>query len=372
MKSEPMSFDLGFVGGGQLARMSIMAAQRMGLRCLSLDPGRDTPASQIAASIEGDLGDVERLAVLMRRCRRITLENEFVPAEALESALLESGREPDCLIPGFDCLAVVQDKLRQREAYARAGVPSPCAVPADRANELPLPRVYKARFGGYDGKGTRTARTHSEVDEINQKVDLSLWLAEEFVPFHRELAVMVYRTPVITGCFPTMETIQVNHVCDLVFPAETDASGIAIAAVEAVNGFGLFGVELFESADGSLSVNEIAPRPHNTGHYTLDWGGISQFEQHVRVATHLSPMVPAGSPTAMANLLGQHGAVDWRKGLRNALSVEPRAHVHWYGKSESRPGRKMGHINAVGNNAREMVERARSAFYEAWVSPDSD
>jgi 5-(carboxyamino)imidazole ribonucleotide synthase len=222
--------------------------------------------------------------------------------------------------------------------------------------------ILKARFGGYDGKGTRWARTPEEFDALRNEWEPGGWLAEELVPFRRELAVMVARSANETRCFPTMETVQVNHVCDLVFPADADASEAAIAAVEAVEGFGLFGVELFELPDGSFQINEIAPRPHNTGHYTLDWGGPSQFEVHVRLAMGLPLPELTGSEAAMANLLAP-GPADWRAGLRAALAAEPSAHVHWYGKAELKPGRKVGHINASGPGCRERVVRAREAFW---------
>jgi 5-(carboxyamino)imidazole ribonucleotide synthase len=165
-----------------------------------------------------------------------------------------------------------------------------------------------------------------------------------------------------------METVQTNHVCDLVFPSGVDASQVAIAAVEAVEGFGLFGVELFELQDGSFEVNEIAPRPHNTGHFTLDWGGVSQFEQHVRLVAGLPLVQPKGGECCMANILGQPGSLKWEDGLRAALAAVPDAHVHGYGKAESRPGRKMGHINVAGTGCIEKAKAARSAFYAAWVS----
>jgi 5-(carboxyamino)imidazole ribonucleotide synthase len=189
-------------------------------------------------------------------------------------------------------------------------------------------------------------------------------MAEDFVPFTRELAVMVFVSEQQTGCFPTMETVQTNHVCDLVYRANTDASEIAIAAVEAVGGLGLYGVELFELEDGSFAVNELAPRPHNTGHYTLDWGGVSQFEQHVRLVMGLPLMEPNGRETCMANLLGQPGGGDHRLGMRAAMQADPDVRVHWYGKTESRPGRKMGHLNVVGEDCVQRVVDARIRFYD--------
>jgi 5-(carboxyamino)imidazole ribonucleotide synthase len=187
-------------------------------------------------------------------------------------------------------------------------------------------------------------------------------MAEDYVPFKRELAVMVYVSDRQTGCFPTMETVQSNHVCDLVYPANANASEIAIAAVQAVGGKGLYGVELFELEDGSFSVNELAPRPHNTGHYTLDWGGISQFEQHIRLVMGFPCLEPEGLETCMANLLGQANAVDHREGISRALQNDAGVRVHWYGKSESRAGRKMGHLNVVGEHCVHRAIEARKRF----------
>ncbi|HVT11791.1 MAG TPA: ATP-grasp domain-containing protein [Fimbriimonadaceae bacterium] len=364
-----MEFDIGFLGGGQLARMSIQAAQRMGLKCLSLDPGKDTPASQVAPAIQGALADPERVAEVFARCRRVTLENEFIPAESIRTALEAASCSESALTPTLDSLAIIQDKLRQRQAYAKAGVPSPRAVPIEGGiPQMAFPMVLKARFGGYDGKGTRYARTEEEFESHRALWEAGGWMAEEFVPFRRELATMVFISDRQTGCFPTMETIQKDHICDLVFPADNHASEIAIAAVEAVGGKGLYGVELFELENGEVLVNELAPRPHNTGHYTLDWGGVSQFEQHVRLVMGFPLVEPAGMDTCMANLLGQEGAGDFRAGLRAALENDPGARVHWYGKAESRPGRKMGHLNVAGEDSVERAVRARALFYRAWTA----
>ncbi len=361
-------YDLGILGGGQLARMTVMAAQRMGLNCVCLDEDTDSPAGQVAPVVQGGFGDIDQMAEIFRVSRRVTLENEFVPAQNVLEALRVAGVGEGSVLPGAGCLGVVQDKLTQRLALRQHGVPSPVAVPAGEAASLGTPVVLKARFGGYDGKGTRYARSLEELDRHLSEIDVASWLAEEFVDFRRELAVMVCRSEVSTVCFPTMETVQVNHVCDTVFPAGTDASEVSIAAVEAVGGYGLFGVELFETTGGEVLVNEIAPRPHNTGHYTLDWGGISQFEAVVRLVLGIPVPTPTGMPSAMANLLGQSGCGDHRSAVSKALAAVPGGHFHWYGKREAREGRKMGHVNAVGPDARETVTQARRAFYEAWAS----
>ncbi len=372
-----MKYDIGYLGGGQLARMSIQAAQRMGLRCLSLDPGADTPASQIADHVVAGFDDVNALSNVLSQCERVTLENEFISMLLLSGAANEADRDLGVYLPSPRTLGLINDKFAQREQYTSHGVPSPRAWSVgavwgndsfleDVASRIGFPMVLKVRHGGYDGKGTMTIRSFEELRDSRSSWMSGGWLAEQFVPFKRELAVMVCRSESQTLTFPTMESVQTDHVCDLVFPANTDASDIAIKAVRAVEGFGLFGVELFELQDGSFMVNEIAPRPHNTGHYTLDWGGISQFEAHVRLVMGLPIPEPKGNETCMANLLGQEGAGDYQEGLKAAIQGDPEVHVHWYSKAEARPGRKMGHINAVGPDCRARAVAARERFYTAW------
>lgn len=373
------NYDLGFLGGGQLARMSIMAAQRMGLRCVSLDAGVGFPAAQIADSLSGRLDDVEALASVVRVAEHVTLENEFIPAAILRDAVRLAGRDESCLLPGIDTLATIQDKLHQRQALAKAGVAAPHAVAIEGDGsaaiaEIGFPMVLKARFGGYDGKGTRFARSRAEFDSFADLWAGGGWLAESMVPFKQELAAMVFVSADGShrGAFPTVVTVQKDGVCDLVFPhgsgGEPHRAEIAMAAVEAVGGRGLFGVEMFETEDGEVSINEIAPRPHNSGHYTLDWGGASQFEQHVRLVMGLPLGVAEGQPTCMANLMGQPGAKDAHYlSAVGAAQQDPGVFVHWYGKAESRPGRKMGHLNVIGEGIVERALTARQRFYEAWT-----
>ncbi len=242
--------------------------------------------------------------------------------------------------------------------------------------------VLKARFGGYDGKGTRVVQSLEELEATRPLWGSGGWLAEEYVPFRRELAVMVARNADQVLELETMETQQRDCVCDITYPARLwdptgETHGVPVAAVEAVGGYGLFGVELFELETGEVLVNEIAPRPHNTGHYSLNWGDLSQFEIHVRLVVGLPLPKPGdgklkGLPVYMANLLGQENAGDYRRGIARALEVEPSARIHWYGKAESRPGRKMGHLNLVArhdeppHNMLPHLNRVRDAFYEGW------
>lgn len=278
------------------------------------------------------------------------------------------GRTESSLLPSVEALANIQDKFLQRSLLTSAEVAGPRAIEITKSVVPGFPAVLKSRFGGYDGKGTRLVNTYDDYMDLQPVWAGGGWMAEDFVDFKRELAVMVFRSENQIGTFPTMETVQTNHVCDLVFPADVDASQIAKDAVIAVGGFGLFGVELFELRDGTLMVNEIAPRPHNSGHYTMDWGGVSQFEQHVRLVMGWELGLAKGNETCMANLLGQEGARDLTKSLAAALDGDPRIFVHWYGKKESRPGRKMGHINAIGANCIERAIAARERFYQAWTS----
>lgn len=351
--------------------MSIQAAQRMGLRCLSLDSSSKSPAAQIAEFVEGSIYDSDEIASVAERCEFLTLENEFIPASEIRSGLKKAGREEDCIRPGLECLAAIQDKWLQRKKYESAGIPGPnCALLVPEINAvtaLGFPLVLKSRKGGYDGKGTRVVKNEVEFSSFLATISPEDWYAEAFVPFRRELAVMVYLSEFGNGCFPTMETIQTENVCDLVFPAEADASEVALRAAQSFGSFGLFGVELFELPSGEIFVNEIAPRPHNSGHYTLDWGGISQFEQHVRIAMRMPVQIPSGNDCCMANLLGQSDHDHFQKGIYAALE-DPGVHVHWYGKHESRKGRKMGHINVTGDDIIERAKAARARFYGAVVS----
>ncbi len=391
-------YELGILGGGQLARMSVMAAQRLGISTLTLDADAQSPAAQVGPAVQGAITDAHAIAEVMRRCDYITFENEFIPAETLREACQLADFDPARVTPSIDSLQVIQDKLLQRQAYTASGVPSPKAVEAKDADSLGFPGVLKARFGGYDGKGTLYARTIDDYRAAKTRWEnqesLALprqgWLAEEMVSFKRELAVMVTRSKDgQIGLFPTMVTEQTDHICDLVYPADDSiddrAKQVALRAVEAVGGHGLFGVELFENEDGEILVNEIAPRPHNTGHYTLDWSGTSQFEQHVRVATGRNiDTDPKGVPVCMVNLVGPpEGATDdaaqidlaLRSASEAVTAVSPAAHIHWYGKKSSRKGRKMGHINVSGRGKtlpevdllRSIAAMLRDTFYEAWA-----
>ena len=366
-------YKLGILGGGQLARMSVMAAQRMGVSVVSLDKDENSPAAQVGPAIFGSIHDADDIASVMEVCEFVTFENEFIRADTLEEACQIAGFLPSNVIPGIDTLRTVQDKLLQRQAYSAAGVPTPLAYPAEDLAMLGVPCVIKARYGGYDGKGTHYLNSVKDYKKHRNLIESGEWLAEQLVSFTDELATMVVaHRDGSCESFPVMITRQKNYVCDLVYPIADPiiaqkATQVAIGAVKAVRGIGLFGVEMFLQTDGEITVNEIAPRPHNTGHYTLDWGGMSQFEAHVLSVLGWFTRVESGTDTCMANILGVEGAQDFSKALETVSKEFPEARFHWYGKKDAIAGRKMGHLNVTGpGDICAKAESARTAFYEAW------
>ncbi|MEZ4413962.1 MAG: 5-(carboxyamino)imidazole ribonucleotide synthase [Gemmatimonadales bacterium] len=368
---------LGIIGGGQLARMTAMAALQLGCDVIILERNRYSPAATLGThSLVGDWSDAGALQALADGADVIALENEFVDAGAL-AALEARGH---LVLPSAGAMALVQDKLRQKEALAAAGVPIPrlsaASTPADvvAAGEAwGWPLLLKARRNGYDGKGNVTVRSAAEVqagwDRLGGGTGGGLFV-EEYCDFTAELALIVVRgRNGESARYPVVETVQRNHVCHLVrVPAAVPdgiadrAADLAERAVEATGLVGAVGVEMFLLPDGRIVLNELAPRVHNSGHYTIEGCETSQFENHVRAVLGW----PLGStrllaPAAvMVNLLGAHRSPGRPVGLEQALAV-PGAHVHLYGKAMSGPGRKMGHVTAVGADLAEVEARASRA-----------
>jgi 5-(carboxyamino)imidazole ribonucleotide synthase len=367
---------VGILGGGQLARMTAEAASTLGIETAILEHEPNSPAGRIAArEVTGAWTDEQALAALAKDALVVTLENEFVEVAALE--WLAARGVP--VFPTARTLATVQDKLLQKQHMRMAGVPVPeFAEVMDTVDILTAgerwgwPLVLKARRNGYDGYGNATLRGPDDIADACTQLG---WpertlLVEAWAPFTRELAVMVARgRDGACVVYPVVETVQRNHICHIVrAPAVGDAAMLARAAaiarqaVETIDGIGVFGVELFELADGVILYNEIAPRPHNSGHYTIEGCLTSQFENHLRAVLGL----PLGSaamvaPAAvMVNLLGTRTGPACADGLADALAI-PGAHVHIYGKLASRVGRKMGHVTALGATVAEAEATARTA-----------
>jgi 5-(carboxyamino)imidazole ribonucleotide synthase len=371
---------LGILGGGQLGRMTLQAASRLGVDVVIAERFPQSPAARLTSQsivFHNGWDDPHALDELARLAPVITLENEFVDWRVLQS-LEERGAR---VWPSPSCIGVVQDKLLQKQALARAELPVPAFVeiadPAAlvrAADEIGWPLMLKARRDGYDGRGNLLVRNASEAEPACRRLgwpDRALY-AEAFLDFERELASLVVRgRDGETVQYPVVETRQDPrlHICrEVLAPAEIpeaaaqQAAAIARGAVEAVGGVGAFGVELFLLPEGQVVINELAPRPHNSAHYSIEGCWTSQFENHVRAVVGL----PLGDPSlrspaaAMVNLLGSGSAPLDQSSLRDALA-EPHVYVHLYGKSETRPGRKMGHVTAVGASVSQALATARAA-----------
>ena len=365
---------LGIIGGGQLAKMIAQAAAQFGCETTILDREADGPASRVVDRVMmGNWDDPATLLQLAQHVDVVTLENEFVDAAALRA--IEAAGYP--LFPTAQSIALTQDKLKQKEALVAAGLPVAefrAIASLDQielaASELGLPLVLKMRRNGYDGKGNYTLRSTGDVPNGWQTLrgDHNELLVEAFVPFRKELAVIVTRGRNHESVvYPVVESIQRNHVCHAVIvPAEIPeevaarARDLALRAVSAVGGVGSFGVEMFLTTEGKIIINELAPRVHNTGHYTIEACACSQFENHVRAVLGwpLGPTQLLTPAAAMVNLLGTTHGSGHPCGVSAALAV-PGAHLHLYGKARSEVGRKMGHITALGSNSGSALATAR-------------
>ena len=372
---------VGVVGGGQLAWMMADAAKALDVQLVVQTPNHDDPAVAIAAeTIFAPVDDAAATAQLATRCDVITFENEFVNLKAL-SILAE---QDVCFRPSLQVLAPLLDKYQQRCYLKQLSLPVPEFVALEESRgagvrgcsgagesidpnfplhnvltQLGFPTVLKARRHGYDGQGTFIVK---DLDALEQRLAASsshqsLFLLEEFVPFERELAIIAARSTrgeIVT--YPIVETQQEEQVCrrvlvpaDLSSAIEAEIKAIAHTLLNSLQAVGVFGIELFLCSDGKVLVNEIAPRTHNSGHFSLDASKTSQFEQHLRAVCGL----PLGDPSlqcegaVMVNLLGYEHSQDDYLAQRQQLSQLPQAHVYWYGKPQSRPGRKLGHVTVL-------------------------
>jgi 5-(carboxyamino)imidazole ribonucleotide synthase len=366
---------LGILGGGQLARMTLEATIRLGIDTAVLADAPDSPAARVAThAVVGDAADAAIQAAFSDRADVITLENEFVDAAILEQLAARGA----IVLPSAATLRLVQDKLVQKQNLESHGLPVPAFMPIEapddllRAGErLGWPLVLKARRNGYDGYGNATLRSPADIEPALERLrwpDRTLFV-EQYVNFRRELAVLVARRADGEAVvYPVVETIQRDHICHIVrAPAPVDqavasrALEVAVAAVEAINGVGITAVELFETGDGRIVINEMAPRPHNSGHYSIDACVTSQFENHARAVLGL-PLGAADlrSPAVMVNLLGERNGATEPSGIERALSL-PDTHVHLYGKRDVRRGRKMGHVTTLAADLATAESRALEA-----------
>ncbi|WP_078493273.1 MULTISPECIES: 5-(carboxyamino)imidazole ribonucleotide synthase [unclassified Streptomyces] len=364
---------VGMVGGGQLARMTHEAGIPLGIRFKLLSDTPQDSAAQVAGEVVvGDYRDLETLRAFARGCDVITFDHEHVPTEHLRA--LEADGIP--VRPGPDALVHAQDKGVMRARLTEIGAPCPrhriVADPADVtafADEGDgFPVVLKTVRGGYDGKGVWVVRSEADAAEpFRAGVPV---LAEEMVPFRRELAANIVRSPhgqAVT--YPVVESRQVDGVCDTVIAPAPElseelsgqAQELALRIAEELGVVGHLAVELFETEDGRVLVNELAMRPHNSGHWTMDGAVTSQFANHVRAVLDL----PLGDPrprapwTVMCNVLGGDYP-DMYAAYLHCMARDPRLKIHMYGK-DVKPGRKVGHVNTYGDDLGAVLERARHA-----------
>ncbi len=375
------------IGGGQLARMMAQAAVALGvpLRLLAEAPGVSA-AQVVADSVVGDYRDLDTLRAVTEGCAVVTFDHEHVPTEHLH-ALADAGH---ACRPGPEALVHAQDKAVMRARLGHLGVPCPRNHVVEHPGEVTafaetvggFPVVLKTTRGGYDGKGVWVVKSEADAAEAfsvaaASGVDI---LAEELVDFRRELSALVARSPSgQVAAYPVVESVQRDGICwEVVAPAPdldpdlaVEAQQIAMRVAAELGVTGILAVELFETRDGRVLVNELAMRPHNTGHWSMDGAVTGQFENHLRAVLDL----PLGSPqarapwTVMVNILGGSAPIadDLYAGYPHVLARDPRLKVHLYGK-DVKPGRKVGHVTAYGDDLEEVRERALHAA--AWFRGD--
>jgi 5-(carboxyamino)imidazole ribonucleotide synthase len=353
---------VGVIGGGQLAWMMGDAAKKLGVELIIQTPSEDDPAVAIAQdTVFAPIDDAKATEILAQKSDVITFENEFVNLDAL-SLLANQGV---CFRPKLAALVPLLDKYHQRCYLRDLKLPIPrffavedTETLASQLENFNFPIVLKSRRHGYDGQGTFIIQDLDSLQQkLSQTANSSQFLIEEFIPFERELAVIAARS--VNGevvIYPVVETQQEQQVCRRVIaPADItpkqveESQAIAHTLLTNLEAVGVFGIELFLTIDGKVLVNEIAPRTHNSGHFSIDACETPQFEQHLRAVCGL----PLGNPALncgmaiMVNLLGYENSHSDYQSQRQQLATIPQATVHWYGKTESRPGRKLGHVTVL-------------------------
>lgn len=360
---------LGIIGGGQLGKIMSQKAKKMGFHVTILDPTFNCPAAQVSDKhIVGGFHDNEKLEQLVQETDVTTFELEHVDTTILKE-LFDNGHN---IHPSPYVIELIQNKYEQKKLLDERGVPVPAYKNVESEEDLSsfgFPVIQKAKKEGYDGKGVCMLKSPQDVKNAIKAESF----IEELVDIDKELAIIVARN--IEGeikCYPVVEMLfdDRTNICDIVMaPAkiskevEKQALDISIKSIEVLNGVGIFGVELFLTHSGKILVNEIAPRPHNSGHYTVEACATSQFEQIIRAVTNL----PLGStklvsPSVMVNLLGEEGyeGEPFIHGIHDALSI-PELSFHFYGKSFTKPFRKMGHITVLDDDIDVALEKAMQA-----------
>ncbi len=378
---------IGVIGGGQLAWMMAIAAKRIGLELTVQAASPEESAVSIADRvIYGKVADALATAELATHCQVITFENEFVDLIALQELIDNAGDRKLLFLPRLETLAISVDKLKQRQHFRDRGIPTPEFYSVDTEVELlesaeclGYPLVLKARRHGYDGKGTWVIESEIDLRLAWESMQQAPAIAEAFIPFERELAIIVARSEsgeILT--YPVVETLQTNQVCRrTIAPARIDLAitqkveTIAKQIVTTLDAIGVFGIEFFLTAKGDVSVNEIAPRTHNSGHYTIEGCQTSQFEQLLRVVSgrQLGDVTMVAPVVVMVNLLGFENATSENSvylNKRAAIACFPNTYIHWYNKKQSSVGRKLGHVTVLAethNMAIDISDHIENIWY---------
>ncbi len=360
------------MGSGQLGRMFAIEARKMGYRILTFSPERETPTGQVAdKEVCAPYSDEAAIRAFAAELDVLTFEFENIPVHSIHWA------SEHCVVrPAGSILHTCQHRLREKEFLRGAGIPITPFAPVHSeaelraaADRIGLPAVLKTAAFGYDGKGQKLLRADTELAAVWPDFQGQPAVLEKWVPFAKEISVIVARgANGETRTYPVCENVHSNHILDVTLAPAPVADSVAVAAAslamqtaEALGLIGVLTVEMFLLADDRILVNELAPRPHNSGHFSFDASVTSQFEQQLRAVCGLGlGSTDSLSPAAMANLLGDLwilGEPDW-----SAAASMPEIKIHLYGKSDPRPGRKMGHLVAFGptvETAAELVREAR-------------
>ncbi|SFS72234.1 5-(carboxyamino)imidazole ribonucleotide synthase [Halostagnicola kamekurae] len=354
---------LGIVGGGQLGRMLAEAAGPLGVDVIVLDPTPDCPAASLARDqIVADFDDEAAISELADSADVLTFEIELADQDVLERVSEDTGTP---VHPKPSTLETIHDKLVQKRELADAGIPIPPFRAVEDAadvraaiDDYGAPVMLKARTGGYDGRGNVPVDSKADAESALESV-AGPAMVESFVDFAREVSVIAVKGDGETATFPVGENVHEEEILrETLVPARSDpevrerAAELATDVLEVMDGRGVYGIELFETRDGELLLNEIAPRPHNSGHWSIEGAQSSQFEQHVRAVLGW-PLASTAlrSPTVSTNLLGD---VDENQEATlhdvDRILETPAAHLHWYGKAQVRPLRKMGHVTVSSDD----------------------
>jgi len=360
---------LGIIGGGQLGKIMSQQAKKMGFQVTILDPTYNCPAAQVSDKhIMGGFGDREKLEQLVQETDVTTFEIEHVDTSILKE-LYGHGHN---IHPSPYLIELIQNKYEQKKLLDEHGIPVPKYRSVDAETDLAdfgFPVIQKAKTEGYDGKGVMMLKNRDDIESCIKSESF----IEELVDIDKELAVIVARNiESDIKCYPVVEMLFDDraNICDIVMaPAriteavEKEATEIAVKCIEVLDGVGIFGVEFFLTKNGRVLVNEIAPRPHNSGHYSVEACATSQYEQLIRAVTNL----PLGStkllsPAVMVNLLGAMGyeGEPFIEGIHDALEI-PELSFHFYGKSYTKPFRKMGHVTVLDDDPDEALRKAMKA-----------